>query len=86
MYYFLILVGESQNHFCHATVLLLFLLKRQPVQVEFIKLQVLYTGTLDPENFSGAVFTHAHFQKRPKYPAYAIFHYISLRINLIVHF
>ena len=54
-----------------------FLVKTAASSSRVIKLQVLYTGTLDPEHFSGAVFTHTHFQKRPKYPAYAIFHYIS---------
>ena len=37
------------------------------------KAEKYYTGSLAPTDFSGAVFTHAHFQKKPKYPADAIF-------------
>ena len=34
---------------------------------------MMYTGSLAPADFSGAVFTHAHFQKVAKYTGYAIF-------------
>ena len=44
------------------------------------KAEKYYTGSLAPTDFSGAVFTHAHFQKIAQISSLCDFHYISVGI------
>ena len=45
-----------------------------------------YTGSLAPVDFSGAVFTHAYFQKIAKISSLCDFHYISEGIPSLLRF
>ena len=47
---------------------------------------IMYTGSLAPADFSGAVFTHAHFQKIAQISSLRDFHYISEGIPSLMHF
>ena len=46
----------------------------------------IYTRSLVPADFSGAVFTHAHFQKIAQICSLCYFHYIGEGIALFIHF
>ena len=48
--------------------------------------QVLYTGSLALADFSGAVFTHAYFQKIAQIYSLCNFHHISEGIPSLMHF
>ena len=45
-----------------------------------------YTGSLAPADFSGAVFTSAHFQKITQISSLCDFHYISEGIPSLMRF
>ena len=52
----------------------------------FVKYSQGYTGSLAPTDFSGAFFTHAHFQKIAQITSLCHFHYISEGNPSIMHF
>ena len=47
---------------------------------------MMYTGSLTPADFSGAVFACAHFQKIAQISSLCDFHYISEGISSLMHF
>ena len=57
--------------------------KTTALSMEF---RLLGTGSLAPANFSGAVFTCAHFQKLAQISSLCDFHYISEGIPSLVRF
>ena len=50
------------------------------------KINISDKCTPGPADFKGADFTCAHFQKQPKYPAYAIFTTLSEGIPSLMRF
>ena len=56
------------------------------VSPQNIQIKAMYTGSLAPAVFSGAVFTCAHFQKIVQISSLCNFHYISEGIPSLMRF